>query len=63
MIIFIFIYILKIAISLYYYDSLKILEFLNKEKENEYELKEIIKYISETFKDAYAYNEIAKNPP
>ena len=63
MIIFKFIYIFKFVISLYYYESVHILELLNKEKEDENELKEKINYISETFRDVYAYNEIAKNPP
>ena len=63
MIFFLFISFLKIIFSLYYYDPFQVLEYLNKEKENEYELKEIIKYISDVFKDNYAYNEISKNPP
>ena len=64
MIFFIFIIcIFKIYFSLYYYHSNIVLEYLNKKKENESELKDIIKYISETLNDSYAYNEIAKNPP
>ena len=64
MIFFIFIIcIFKIYFSLYYYHSNIVLEYLNKKKGNESELKEIIKYISETLNDSYAYNEIAKNPP
>ena len=63
MIIFLYIYLSKTVFSFYYYDPFQILDCLNKEKENEYELKEIIKYISEVFKDNYAYNEISKNPP
>ena len=63
MIIFLFFFIAPNLLSLYVYDSFHILDYLNKEKENESELKDIIKYISKTFLDAYAYNEIAKNPP
>ena len=63
MIIIIFICILKFYVSLYIYNSDHILEYLNKKKGNEFELKEIIKYISETLKDSYAFNEIDKNPP
>ena len=63
MIIIIFICIFKFYVSLYIYNSVHILEYLNKRKGNELELKEIIKYISATLKDSYAYNEIAKNPP
>ena len=62
-IIFIFIFFIPKCLSLYYYDSFSVLNYLNSQKENENDLKEIINYISDTFKDVYAYNEIAKNPP
>jgi hypothetical protein len=61
-----FLFISKIftIFSLYYYDSIYVLEeYLNKSKENEKQLKYIIKYLTEVFNDSYAYNEIAKNPP
>ena len=61
--IFIFIFIIPKCLPLYYYDSFSVLNYLNSQKENENELKEIINYISDTLKDVYAYNEIAKNPP
>ena len=52
------------VLSLYFYDSIDVFEkYLFKKKENEKQLKEIIKYLSEVFNDAYTYNEIAKNPP
>ena len=64
MIILIFIIcIFKTCLSLYYYNSNIVLDYLNNKKENESNIKQIIKYISETFNDSYAYNEIAKNPP
>ena len=38
-------------------------EYLNKQKENEKQLNDILKHLSETFNESYTYNEIAKNPP
>ena len=55
---------LFIILSLYHYDPIYVLkEYLNKQKEDEKQLKDILKHLSETFNESYAYNEIAKNPP
>ena len=49
--------------SLYTYNPFKVLNYLKSIKADEYELNSILKEISKTFSEAYAYNEISKNPP
>ncbi len=49
--------------SLYTYNSFTILNYFHSIKANESELNFLLKEISKTFSEAYAYNEISKNPP
>ena len=48
---------------LYVYNPYYVLDYFDSIKENETELSNIINNISQTFSEAYAYNEISKNPP
>ena len=47
----------------YVYDSIQIMEYLNKEKLDEYNAKNIIDTILIALEDSYAFYEISKNPP
>ena len=49
--------------SLYTYNSFDVLNYFESIKSNESELTIILKEISKTISEAYAYNEISKNPP
>ena len=49
--------------SLYTYNSFTILNYFKSIKAKESELNLLLKEISKTFSEAYAYNEISKNPP
>ena len=48
---------------LYVYNPYYVLDYFDSIKENETELNYIINNISQTFSEAYAYNEISKSPP
>ena len=61
--IYILILLQKNIFSLYKYNSLSVLNYINSIKSNETELNNILNLLSKTFKEAYAYNEISKNPP
>jgi len=50
-------------LSLYIYNSFQTINYLKSIKANESELYIILKELSKTFSEAYAYNEISKNPP
>ena len=49
--------------TLYTYNPFTVLNYFESIKANESELNIILKEISKTFSEAYAYNEISKNPP
>ena len=56
-------FIIPAIFSYYVYESSSVIDYLSKTKLDEYYYKMIKKSISSAFKDAYAYNEIAANPP
>lgn len=55
--------IIPASFSYYIYESTSIIDYISKTKLDEYYSKTIKKAISSAFKDAYAYNKIAANPP
>ena len=57
-----FFYIFKLFLN-YYYRPENILNLLNTFQDNQNFFNKSINYLSKTFEDAYAFNEIAKNPP
>ena len=63
MIIILFFILQQNIFSLYTYNSFQTINYLKSIKANESELYIILKEISKTFSEAYAYNEISKNPP
>jgi len=60
---YVFSFILPVLFSYYVYDSFGVIEALNKPKLDEYFYKVLKRSFSLALEDAYAYNEIAKNPP
>ena len=63
MIIFLFTILFQNILLLRVYNPYDVLNFFQIIKEDETELKSIVNNISITFSEAYAYNEISKNPP
>ena len=61
--IFIFTILFQNILLLHVYNPYDVLNFFQIIKEDETELKSIVNNISITFSEAYAYNEISKNPP
>ena len=61
--IYIFAFIVPIIFSYYVYDSSKVLEYLSKTSLNEYTYRVLKRSFALSFEDAYAYTEIAVNPP
>ena len=47
----------------YFYEPFQIIDYFNKKSLTKDDRDNIIKYISNTFSEIYAFNEIAKNPP
>ena len=47
----------------YFYEPKEALELINKTTYNSETLQFIVDKLSKTFQDAYAFNEISKNPP
>ena len=47
----------------YYYEPSQIIDYFNQNPLSKEDKESIIEYISNTFSEAYAFNEIAKNPP
>jgi hypothetical protein len=60
---FLFIIFPQTILLLYTYNPFKVLNYLESIIINETEFNLILKHISETFSEVYAYNEISKNPP
>ena len=60
---FLFIIFPPTILLLYTYNPFKVLNYLESIIINETEFNLILKHISETFSEVYAYNEISKNPP
>ena len=60
---YLFVFIIPILFSHYAYDSSKVIEYLSKTSLDEYVYKVLKRSFALVFKDAYAYNEIAVNPP
>ena len=58
-----FIILFPYILLIYVLNPYEVIDLLNLIKEDETELKSIINNISKTFSEAYAYNEISKNPP
>ena len=61
--IYIFAFIFPILFSHYAYDSSKVIEYLSKTSLDEYVYRVLKRSFALVFYDAYAYNEIAVNPP
>ena len=63
-----FIFFINIIISIlcqydYIYEPEKVIEYINSENLDKNDFEYILYYIINIFKDAYAFNDIAKNPP
>ena len=56
-------FLIPIIFSHYAYDSSKVIEYLSKTSLNEYVYRVLKRSFALSFMDAYAYNEIAVNPP
>ena len=61
--IYIFAFLIPILLSHYAYDSSKVIEYLSQSSLDEYYYRVIKRSFALIFADAYAYNEIAVNPP
>ena len=61
--IFLLYFLFNIYLSIYIYNPKEIFDYLNKEITSKETLEFIKEKISQTFEDAYAFNQIAKDPP